>query len=207
MRTRQKRRLIATLSVISLTVGVAVISNTFNEVRLAKIEIAKSYTEAAETSWISKSALLSKASHVTKIGEFLGTINIPAINKTFNIFEGTSEKELLRGVGHYARSVMPGVDDNSVLSGHRDTVFAQLGKVKIGALINIVTRDYDLVYRVKSIRIVGKLDRTVIVPSSEALLTLTTCYPFTYFGNAPKRYIVTSNLISKSESDPLNVSS
>jgi hypothetical protein len=72
-------------------------------------------------------------------------------------------------------------------------------------LINIVTRDYQLVYQVNAIRIVGKLDRTVIVPSDEAILTLTTCYPFTYFGNAPKRYIVTSNLISKSKKEPLNV--
>lgn len=199
MRMQQKSRLIATLSVISLTVGVAIAAYVLNEIRTVRAEISKSYIDAAEVSWISQTAPKSEVLYVAKAGEFLGTINIPTINETFNIFEGTTQKELVRGVGHYIKSVMPGAEDNSVLAGHRDTVFAKLGKVKIGALINIVTKDYRLAYKVKNIRIVGKSDRTVIVPTDDAILTLTTCYPFTFFGNAPKRYIVTANLVSKIE--------
>ncbi|TKH84963.1 sortase domain-bontaining protein, partial [Bacillus cereus] len=39
-------------------------------------------------------------------------------------------------------------------------------------------------------------DRTVIVEKSEPTLTLTTCYPFDYIGDAPDRYIIESSLLS-----------
>lgn len=42
-------------------------------------------------------------------------------------------------------------------------------------------------------------DRTVIVKKEEPTLTLTTCYPFDYIGDAPDRYIIEAKLIS---SDP-----
>jgi sortase A len=98
-------------------------------------------------------------------------------------------------VGHYVRSVIPGVSDNSVLAGHRDSVFRRLGEVKIGDLLTIKS-DYGVfVYEVHRIRIVQANDRTVIVPTQNAILTLSTCYPFRFIGNAPKRYVVQSKLV------------
>jgi sortase (surface protein transpeptidase) len=38
-------------------------------------------------------------------------------------------------------------------------------------------------------------DRTVIVPTETAILTLSTCYPFRFIGNAPRRFIVTASLV------------
>jgi sortase A len=51
------------------------------------------------------------------------------------------------------------------------------------------------VYEVHKIRIVDANDRTVIVPTTDAVLTLSTCYPFRFIGNAPKRYIVQAGLV------------
>ena len=196
MPRKKFRRLIVTLSVISLTAGVAVTAYAGYQIQATKAEISKNYIEAAELSWIKETnAELAIKARVTT-GTFLGTINIPTINKTFNIFEGTESKQLDKGVGHYVKSVMPGLSDNSVLAGHRDTVFAELGKVKLGELIKIRVREGSFTYKVSAIRIVGKNDRTVIVPTPDATLTLSTCYPFTFIGNAPKRYIVSAKLIS-----------
>lgn len=196
MPRKRFRRLVVTLSVISLTAGVAVAAYAGYQIQATKAEISKNYIEAAELSWIKETnAELAIKARVTT-GTFLGTINIPTINKTFNIFEGTESKQLDKGVGHYVKSVMPGLSDNSVLAGHRDTVFAELGKVKLGELIKIRVRGGSFTYKVSAIRIVDKNDRTVIVPTPEATLTLSTCYPFTYIGNAPKRYIVSAKLIS-----------
>lgn len=196
MPRKQFRRLIVALSVISLTAGVAVTAYAGYQIQATKAEISKNYIEEAELSWIKETnAELAIKARVT-IGTFLGTINIPTINKTFNIFEGTESKQLDKGVGHYVKSVMPGLSDNSVLAGHRDTVFAELGKVKLGELINIKVREGSFTYKVSAIRIVDKNDRTVIVPTPEAILTLSTCFPFRYIGNAPKRYIVSAKLIS-----------
>jgi len=90
---------------------------------------------------------------------------------------------------------MPGVEDNCVLSGHRDTVFTDLGDLIVGDLLIIEMADRSLTYQIDGTRIVDKEDRTVIVPTDYAALTLTTCYPFVYIGSAPQRYIVTAALI------------
>ena len=130
-----------------------------------------------------------------KVGEVIGTLSIPKIKKTINIIEGTGTKELKLGVGHYVGSVLPGVSDNSVLAGHRDSVFRNLGELKIGDLMTVRTSYGTFVYEVHKIRIVDANDRTVIVPTQDAVLTLSTCYPFRFIGNAPKRYVVQAGLV------------
>ena len=50
-------------------------------------------------------------------------------------------------------------------------------------------------YEIKRVRIVDKDDKTVIVPTDHAVLTVTTCYPFDYIGNAPDRYILVADLV------------
>jgi sortase A len=130
-----------------------------------------------------------------EVGTVFGTLTIPRINKVIPIVEGTGASELKKGVGHYIGSVLPGIADNSVLAGHRDSVFRNLGQVKLGDLLTITTDWGVFNYVVSKIRIVKADDKTVIVPTSGAVLTLSTCYPFRYIGNAPKRYIVQADLI------------
>jgi len=45
--------------------------------------------------------------------------------------------ELTKGVGHYKRSVLPGENSNTVLSGHRDTVFREFGELVVLLLLVI----------------------------------------------------------------------
>lgn len=133
---------------------------------------------------------------IPKHGSLMGTLVIPAINKTLPIYQGTETAQLDRGVGHFEGSVLPGQKDNAVLAGHRDSVFSQLGKLKIGDTLVVRTADGIFTYKIFRFRIVKADDRTVIVPTPTAVLTLSTCYPFRYFGNAPDRYIVSANLIN-----------
>ena len=130
-----------------------------------------------------------------KVGSVIGSLSIPRLKRVIPIVEGTGTKELKKGVGHYIGSVLPGVSDNSVLAGHRDSVFRNLGDVKLGDLLTVKTSYGDFVYEVHKIRIVTANDRTVIVPTPDAVLTLSTCYPFRFIGNAPKRYIVQAGLV------------
>ena len=103
--------------------------------------------------------------------------------------------DLKKGIGHFIQSVLPGEEDNCVLSGHRDTVFTKLGKLKIGDQLIVQTSAGTFTYEIKLIRIVDKDDKTVIVPTDHAVLTLTTCYPFLFIGSAPNRYILSADLI------------
>lgn len=131
-------------------------------------------------------------------GEDIGSLTIPALKRKLSILQGTDEKQLDKGVGHFTQSVLPGEKDNCVISGHRDTVFRQLGNLKIGDQLIVETSAGKFTYEVSGTRIVHADDKTVIVPFDHAVLTMTTCYPFYAIGNAPDRYIVSANLV-KSE--------
>jgi sortase A len=129
------------------------------------------------------------------IGDRVGTITLPTLKLSWPIYQGTTDAELAKGVGHYAKSVLPGQKDNSVLSGHRTTVFNKLGKLREGELILVKTSAGTFTYKVRSTRIVMKTDRTVIVPTAGAVLTLTTCYPFNNLGATDHAYVVSADLV------------
>ncbi|MFY4775321.1 class D sortase [Metabacillus sp. RGM 3146] len=130
-----------------------------------------------------------------KMGENMGVLQIPKLNASLPIYHGTDEDELERGVGHYAGSVLPGEKDNSVLAGHRDTVFRRLGEVGKKDLLVVETSAGKFTYKIRKVRIVDADDRTVIVPKPRATLTVSTCYPFRFVGSAPKRYVLVADLI------------
>lgn len=133
-----------------------------------------------------------------EIGEKIGILTIPKLDRSIPIYQGTDEEILKKGVGHYARSVLPGNNNNAVLSGHRDTVFRGLGKVGKHDTLIVTTKSGEFLYKVKKVRIVDKNDRTVIVPKPKSTLTVTTCYPFSFIGDAPKRYVLVAELLTKS---------
>ena len=128
-------------------------------------------------------------------GDLIGELYIPKLDATLPIYHGTDEDELERGVGHFLGSVLPGEVDNSVLSGHRDTVFRKLGEVGERDELIVTTTAGQFTYRVNKVRIVDEDDRTVIVPKPRATLTVTTCYPFQFIGDAPERYVLVAHLV------------
>ncbi len=130
-----------------------------------------------------------------KMNEKFGELIIPTLKAVLPVIEGTDPDQLERGVGHYYNSVLPGEDDNTVLSGHRDTVFRKLGELKINDPLIVKTTAGTFTYRITKTWITDADDRTVIVShKGNHILTLTTCYPFDWIGSAPQRYIVQAKL-------------
>jgi sortase A len=138
-------------------------------------------------------------------GDNIGSLTIPALKQELPILQGTDEQELQEGVGHFAQSVLPGEEDNCVFSGHRETVFRQLGNLKIGDQLIVRTSAGTFTYEVKGTRIVPADDKTVIVPTDHAVLTLTTCYPFDTPGYFPDRYIVSAALVKRENAAKANL--
>jgi sortase A len=130
------------------------------------------------------------------LGEKIGILTIPKLNRSLPILEGTNSDILKQGVGHFTHSVLPGENNNCVISGHRDTVFRGLGDVGINDELIVTTDDGEYLYKIRKVRIVDQRDRTVLVPKPKSTLTVTTCYPFGFIGNAPKRYILVADLIA-----------
>lgn len=113
------------------------------------------------------------------------------------MLEGTESPELKKGAGHYKGSAAIGATGNSVLAGHRDTVFRNLGELVAGDLIELESTDGTFTYEVTGSTIVDGDERGAIKPSDKAILTLITCYPFSYVGSAPDRYLLSAKLVKQ----------
>ena len=70
-------------------------------------------------------------------------------------------KQLNKGIGHYFGSRYPGENGKVVLSGHRNTVFKNLGKAKIGDQVVFETTYGTYIYKVSGIRITNGDDKTI----------------------------------------------
>ena len=191
---RKMRRVILVLASVVFTIG-----GVSTGVALVQIYQENNFqaSTSIEIAKLSSPTIANAAYKPIKLGEVIGIITIPKLSETYPIVQGTDDKSLKHGVGHFVNSVMPGAKDNTVLAGHRDTVFSKIGKLKIGDLVIIKTSSGKFDYSVTRTRIVLANDRTVIVPTPTATLTLSTCYPFYYIGSAPDRYIVSAKLVNK----------
>jgi len=121
----------------------------------------------------------------------IGRIIIPRLGVQGIVKEGVDDRTLRRAVGHVPGTAMPGEDGNVGLAAHRDTFFRGLKDIRKDDRIRIETSDGDYEYQVDSIRVVQPNDVEVLASTRDhRALTLVTCYPFYYVGNAPKRFIV-----------------
>ena len=193
------------LSFGCLVLGIGCIGWALVSIRAQSTRSADAYvsTSSSPTGSVAKPAHKSPEFRLNPVvyprhpseGDEFGSLSIPALRQTLPIIEGTAENDLRKGVGHYIHSVLPGEADNCVLSGHRDTVFTRLGKLKIGDRLTVRTSAGAFTYKIRRIRIVDKDDRTVIVPTDHGVLTVSTCYPFHFIGSAPRRYILSADLV------------
>ena len=125
-----------------------------------------------------------------KEGDVLGRMDIPRLGMSVAVLQGTNSRMLRRGVGHIAGTPLPWEPGNSGIAGHRDTFFRDLKDVRTNDEIEFQTADGLFRYQVDWVKVVAPDDTSVLTPSSEAVLTLVTCYPFYFVGPAPNRFVV-----------------
>lgn len=126
-----------------------------------------------------------------EIGETIGILYIPKLEREIPIIEGTDEDELAQGVGHYYNTGLPGQNRQILLSGHRDTVFRNFNQLEDGDEFHVMMEYGTYIYRIKDHEIVAADNTTVIDPTREdEYLTVSTCYPFSMIGSAPDRYVL-----------------
>ncbi|GIO24767.1 class D sortase [Oceanobacillus sp. J11TS1] len=131
------------------------------------------------------------------LDEAFATLEIPKLEKTLPVVEGTDPDSLKKGVGHLSNSVFPGQGEQIILSGHRDTVFRNFGELELGDTF-IVRMPYgEYTYEIKDTEIVPEDDTSVIREMGEEVLVVTTCYPFHFVGNAPERFVAYAYPVSE----------
>lgn len=132
---------------------------------------------------------------LAKKGEVIGKLTLERLQKSHPIIEGTDTDQLTKGVGNYTASVFPGDKGNAILAGHRDSVFRKLGELKPDDQISVETLSGTFTYLITGSKIVEVEDTSVFLSSEFSTMTLITCYPFHYVGNAPKRYLLFAKLL------------
>jgi len=120
----------------------------------------------------------------------IGRLEIPRLNVSVMVMEGDDDATLARAVGHLPDTALPWERGNAVIAGHRDTFFRPLKNVREGDEIRMTTTRGTFDYRVIRTEIVEPNNLSVLAPTPSRALTLVTCYPFSYVGSAPQRFII-----------------
>jgi LPXTG-site transpeptidase (sortase) family protein len=130
-------------------------------------------------------------------GSPIGRLEIPAIDLSVMVLEGTGRLTLTSGVGHIEGTALPGRPGNFGIAGHRDSFFRALKDIGPDDIIKVTTLSGTYEYQVEKTRIVQPSNVSVLQNRERPTLTLVTCYPFYYVGSAPKRFIVQATLIDR----------
>ena len=133
----------------------------------------------------------------------VGRIEIPRLAVSAVVFEGTDSPVLLHGIGHLTGSHLPGEKGNVVFAGHRDTFFRALRDIHPHDVITVTTEEGTRRYSVQSTAIVDPDQTSVLKDTPAPTLTLITCYPFYYVGQAPQRFVVRAREVVERAAAPL----
>jgi sortase A len=153
------------------------------------------------------SAVAEYVPDVTKtiaIGEIIGRVDISRLRLSAAVAEGDDDKTLGNAVGHLPDTPLPWHRRGNVaLAAHRDGLFRSLEGIRLNDDVRVVTSRGEFHYRVTKTHIVDPDDVWVIAPTDTPTITLITCYPFSFVGNAPRRFIVKAELVEDLGGSPL----
>lgn len=123
-------------------------------------------------------------------GSLIGRIEAPHLDLSAIVLAGIEPGLLRRAAGHVPGTSLPGDGGNVAVAGHRDLHFGPLRDVAAGDEITFTTPSGVHRYRVTSTEVVDPQDTHILNDRGRDELTLVTCYPFSYIGPAPQRFVV-----------------
>jgi LPXTG-site transpeptidase (sortase) family protein len=182
----------ACLGIGTLCVSVVAIARLDGEV--GRQEAVSSFTSPDfapdQSLWSEKRVRDFQASLAIDAGEPLAVLRIKDLGLEVPVFASASDLHLNRGAGFIEGMGLPDSGGNAGIAGHRDGFFRVLKDAAPGQRIEIQTRKQLHRYRVVSIEIVDASDHRLLADTLDPTVTLVTCYPFYFVGNAPQRFIV-----------------
>ena len=120
------------------------------------------YTEVTEDSYYSNGSL--------------GTLKIPAIDLTVNIYQGTGSATLKKGAGHFTNTSI--WNGNVSLAAHNrgaNSYFGEIHTLESGDRITLTTKEGTRTYSVTSVSKISETDNSMLESTSDNCITLFTC--------------------------------
>ena len=109
-------------------------------------------------------------------GGYLGRLEIPVLDLSVKIYEGTGSSTLAKGVGHFEDTSIWG--GNVCLASHNrgtNNYFGKIHTLDAGDRITLTTKLGTKTYEVTTVSKVSETDRSGLEESGESCLTLYTC--------------------------------
>lgn len=109
-------------------------------------------------------------------GGHLGRLEIPVIDLSVKIFQGTDSATLKKGVGHFTNTSI--WDGNVSLAAHNrgaNSYFGEINTLENGDRITLTTKEGTRTYAVTSVSKISETDNSMLESTSDNCLTLFTC--------------------------------
>jgi sortase A len=122
-------------------------------------------------------------------------MRVPRLNYFAAVRQGVSLDVLFAGPGHYTTTAMPGQQGNVGIAAH-NTYWIAFGLLKPGDKVILETRYGTFTYQIYGSTIVLPNNTTVLAPTTDHRLTLTTCWPLWAGALATKRLVFFAEEVS-----------
>jgi sortase A len=129
-------------------------------------------------------------------GDAVARLNVPRLDLSIVVVNGTSTSDLRRGPGRHEDSFMPGEGELVYVAGHRTTYgapFSAVDELEPGDTITVELPYGTVEYRVTRHRIVDDNDLSVLESRGREELVLQACHPRFF---ASQRYLVYARPVS-----------
>ncbi len=127
-------------------------------------------------------------------GDAIARIELPTLDRSYYVIEGTGTGDLRKGPGHYEDTPLPGERGTVAIAGHRTTYgapFRTIDQLDPGDEIRIVMPDGRFTYKVERSRIVEPTESSVKRGVGYERLILSACHPLY---SASQRIVVFARL-------------
>lgn len=161
-----------------------------------QISAAISYVDTKDKGdWSPKRVAAFDKAVATADRPAIAKLDIASLNLSVAVVDGTDDWALNVGIGRVAGTAAIEGRGNLALAGHRDGFFRKLKDIQERDEITLQTPGRMRTYRVASVAIVEPDNVEVLRATKNVQLTLITCFPFYFVGDAPERFVVQATLI------------
>jgi sortase A len=117
---------------------------------------------------------------------------VPSLGIDQIVLEGAYGRTLAFGPGQVESSVPIGQSGAAILTGHRDTHFRFLERLRLGDLMTVQSRTGQWFnFSVRDLQVVDSRIASIHIDTEDTQLVLVTCYPFDAITpGGPLRYVV-----------------